>query len=96
MYHRLELRTSCQFLACRICALSKLEKDIVCFNCSRLSRDILSLAAYMHDGLGISCVIIGKLLRRQPWALSRDFNRNVVTINQLLKDGCPSLDGVHF
>ena len=26
MYHRSELRTSCQFLACRICSLSKLEK----------------------------------------------------------------------
>ena len=79
-----------------MCFIQIGENDIGRFDCSRLSRDILSLAAFIHEGVGISCVIIGQLLRRQPWASSRDFNRKVVTINQLLKDGCSSLDGVHF
>ena len=80
-----------------MCCIQIGENDIGRFDCSRLFLDILSSAAYMHEGLGLYCVIIGQLLRRHPWALSRaSSSRKGVTINQLEKDGCSSLDGVHF
>ena len=61
-----------------------------------LARDIISLALYFHEGLGISVVIIGQLLRRQPWASPRDLNQKIVGTNQLLKEKCDIQERIYF
>ena len=50
------------------------ENDISIFDCTTLARYIISLALYLREQLGISVVIIGQLLRRQPWVFLRDFD----------------------
>lgn len=53
---------------------------------NKLATDILSFAYYLHEWMGISILIVGQILRRQPWASSsRDFN---VETNLLLKAQC--------
>lgn len=79
-----------------MCFIQIGENDISRYDCTTLARDILSLAVYLHEGLGISIVIIGQLLRRQPWASTRDFNRKIVVTNQLLKKKCSSQEGIYF
>ena len=66
------------------------ENDILRYDCTTLARDILSLAVYLNEGLGISIVIIGQFLRRQPWASTRDFNRKIVVTHQLFKKNVPA------
>ena len=44
--------------------------------------------------LGI--VIVGHLLRRQPWASRPDFNEDVVKVNVLLKEDLDKIEGAHF
>ena len=53
------------------------ENDISLFDCTTLARDIISLALYLREGLGISVVTIGQLLCRQPWASPRDFHQKI-------------------
>lgn len=50
------------------------ENDVLSFSVEVIVRDILALASYIHSGLGATRVIIGHLLRRQPWASSLDLN----------------------
>lgn len=53
---------------------------------NKLATDILSFASYLHEWMGISIMIVGQILRRQPWASSsRDCN---VETNLLLKAQC--------
>ena len=49
------------------------ENDSLSSDKHSIARNILSLASYLHGGLGISYVIIGQFFRRQPWATSSDF-----------------------
>ena len=59
----------------RVCFIHIGENDISLFDCTTLARDIISVALFLHDGLGISVVIIVQLLRRQPWASPRHFHQ---------------------
>ena len=70
-----------------LCFLQIGENDILSGDEQSIARNILSLASYLHEGMGISHVIIGQLFRRQPWASSSDFNSRVVRVNNLLKEG---------
>ncbi|XP_061185179.1 uncharacterized protein LOC133193234 [Saccostrea echinata] len=72
------------------------ENDILLNSDEVIVRDILSLASYLHSGVGIRTVIVGQLLRRQPWASSSDFNDRIVAINVMLKEQCAAMNGVHF
>ncbi|KAJ8301835.1 hypothetical protein KUTeg_020822 [Tegillarca granosa] len=49
-----------------------------------LCHQITSFAHYLRHGVGIRRVIIGQLLRRQPWATDSDYNARVVSLNNLL------------
>ena len=79
-----------------ICFIQIGENDIAQSNSTSVARDLLSLAEYLHEGVGIPVVIVGQLLRRQPWASTRNFNEEIVATNLLLKEGCAGLQGVHF
>jgi hypothetical protein len=79
-----------------MCFLQIGENDIRLCSDEVIVRDILSLASYLHSGLGIRTVIIGQLLRRQPWASSSDFNDRIIAINIELRERTSSMDGIHF
>ena len=79
-----------------VCFLQIGENDICSGDEHFIARNILSLASYLHEGIGISLVIIGQLFRRQPWASSADFNNKIVRVNNLLKAASDTLPGVHF
>lgn len=59
--------------------------DVLSFSVEVIVRDILALASYIHSGLGVTRVIIGQLLRRQPWASSLYFNERIIAINVRLQ-----------
>ena len=61
-----------------------------------VAHNIFSFASYLHVGVGIRHVIIGQLLRRQPWASSPRYNRDIVRINQLVSEEARQTEGVHF
>ena len=73
-----------------------MKNDISLFDCTTLARDIISVALYLRDGLGTSVVIIGQLLRRQPWASTRDFNQKIVGANRLLNEKCDNEERIYF
>lgn len=52
-----------------------------------VTTDILSFKPYLHEGVGIPIMIVGQLLRRQPWASSRDFNVKIVETNTMFQPG---------
>lgn len=79
-----------------ICFLQIGENDVLSFNVDTIVRDIVALASFIRSGIGIRTVIIGQLLRRQPWASSSDFNNRIVAINVKLRTQTSSLDGVYF
>ena len=79
-----------------VCFLQIGENDICSGDEHFIARNILSLASYLHEGIGISLVIIGQLFRRQPWASSADFNNKIVRVNNFLKAASDTLPGVHF
>lgn len=79
-----------------ICFLQIGENDVLSFNVDTIVRDIVALASFIRSGIGIRTVIIGQLLRRQPWASSSDFNNRIVPINVKLRTQTSSLDGVYF
>lgn len=62
----------------------------------KVITDILSYARYLHDGVGVKQVIVGQLLRRQPWASRPDYNDDVVAVNKALKEEIAALDNIHF
>ena len=70
-----------------LCFLQIGENDILSGDEQSIARNILSLASYLHEGMGISHVIIGQLFHRQPWASSSDFNSRIVRVNNLIKEG---------
>lgn len=78
-----------------LCYLHIGENDINCLEVDHIVRNILSIASYLHEGIGVRSVVIEQLLHRQPWA-SPDFNAKVVEINIRLQERVPSHLGVHF
>ena len=59
------------------------ENDVVAAtNSEKLAEDIISLAQYLRDGVGVRLVIIGQLIRRMQFASCRDFNATVMKTNQ--------------
>lgn len=79
-----------------ICFMQIGENDILLSSPNNIARDILSLASYIHLGVGVQIVLIGQLFRRRPWASSNDFNDRVIHINKLLMNECKKLDNIHF
>ena len=67
------------------------ENDVVAAtNSNKLAEDIISLAQYLWDGVGVKLVSIGQLLRRMQFASCRDFNATAMETNQHLKlRSCP-------
>lgn len=79
-----------------MCFIQIGENDLLRCDVNKLTTDILSFASYLHEGVGIPIVIVGQLLRRQPWASSRDFNVKIVEANLLLKAQCSKHEGIYF
>lgn len=79
-----------------ICFMQIGENDVLSFSVEVIVRDILALASYIHSGLGVTRVIIGQLLRRQPWASSLYFNERIIAINVRLQAQASSREGIHF
>ena len=44
----------------------------------------------------VQTVIVGQLLRRQPWTSRHNFNEDIVKINSLLKEEMDNLDCAYF
>lgn len=40
---------------------------------SKIAKDIVSLASYLHEGVGVWSVVIGQLLLRLPYAACINF-----------------------
>lgn len=73
------------------------ENDIVNGSiASKIAKDIVSLASYLHEGVGFRKVIIGQLLRRLPYAACSNFNGTVLEINRVLREMTSGLKGVVF
>ena len=64
--------------------------------CARTIRTRFVQTLYLRAGVGIGIVIVGQLLRRQPWASRPDFNEDVVKVNVLFKEEIDKIEGVHF
>jgi hypothetical protein len=79
-----------------LCFLQLGENDIRNLAVEHVIRNILSIASFLRDGIGIRSVVIGQLLRRQPWASSPDFNDKVIQINIQLQQRIVSHTGIHF
>lgn len=62
----------------------------------KVTTDILSYAQYLKGGVGIRNVVIGQLLRRQPWASRASYNVDVVNVNRQLKSEVEKRQGIHF
>ena len=54
-------------------------------SCEKLANDLISVAAYLRDGVGAKIVIIGQLIRRLPFAACNGFNDKVVKTNTQLE-----------
>lgn len=63
---------------------------------SKIAKDIVSLASYLHEGIGVRRVIIGQLLCRRPYAACSDFNGTVLEINRVLREMRSGLKGIVF
>lgn len=73
------------------------ENDVVAAtNSEKLAEDIISLAQYLRDGVGVRLVIIGQLIRRMQFAPCRDFNATVMKTNQHLKQLSDPLCNIHY
>lgn len=79
-----------------LCYIQIEENDFLNRDDQFIARSILSLASHLHEGIGISLVIIGQLFGREPWASSTEFNQRIVRVNNLLKEGSAALLGVHI
>lgn len=80
-----------------ICFLQIDENDIVNGSvASKIAKDIVSLASYLHEGIGVRRVIIGQLLCRRPYAACSDFNGTVSKINRVLREMTSGLKGIVF
>ena len=73
------------------------ENDIaVHIDSRKLAVDILAIAQYLHDGIGVKLVIIGQLIRRMQFASCRNFNIKVLETNKHLEELSEPLHGIHF
>lgn len=61
-----------------------------------LAKHIAAFASFLIDGVGVSHVIIGQLLRRQPWTSVPDFNEKVCQVNAILSDRLANIPNVSF
>ncbi|XP_061166353.1 uncharacterized protein LOC133175268 [Saccostrea echinata] len=68
--------------------------DLTC--CEKLNGDLISVAAYLRDGVGVKMVIIGQMIRRLPFAACKSFNDKVVKTKTQLELRTQSLPGFHF
>ncbi|XP_056020884.1 uncharacterized protein LOC125676148 [Ostrea edulis] len=73
------------------------ENDIAATtNSKKLAEDIISIAQYLCDGVGVRLVIIGQLIRRMQFASCRYFNITVIETNQHLKQLSDPLCSIHY
>lgn len=80
-----------------ICFLQIDENDIVNGSvATKIAKDIVSLASYLHEGIGVRRVIIGQLLCRRPYAACSDFNGTGSKINRVLREMTSGLKGIVF
>ena len=79
-----------------ICFIQLGGNDLCQNNPHKVCTDIVSYVQYLRAGVGIGIVIVGQLLRRQPWTSRPDFNEDVVKVNVLLKEELDKIEGAHF
>ena len=80
-----------------ICFLQIGENDITKdLNPQKLAMDIVAVARYLHDGVGVKRVLIGQLLRRLPYVAGQHFNASVIEVNKQLRAMTEQLEGVVF
>ena len=64
---------------------------------SKLVEHICSFVEYLLVGVGVGKVIVGQLLRGQPWAIkSPTFNDDVITINIKIEEHLNKIEGAYF
>ncbi|XP_062592629.1 uncharacterized protein LOC134254083 [Saccostrea cucullata] len=80
----------------QVCFVQMGENDLCQTKPRKVCTDIISYAQYLRDGVGVRTVIIGQLLRRQPWASSPSYNADVIDANNLLRTEIKKLEGIHF
>lgn len=60
-----------------ICFLQLGSNDLCMDTPEKVVKDILAYASYFKDIVGMQQIIVGQLLRRQPWASTATFNEDV-------------------
>lgn len=81
-----------------ICFLHIGENELASGNITpeRLVTDLVSFAEYLRDGVGVKIVVIGQLLRRQPWKAVDGYNEGVKTLNSLMEERLANANNIHF
>ncbi|KAK3108363.1 hypothetical protein FSP39_006411 [Pinctada imbricata] len=80
-----------------ICFLQLGENDIQSNSVPlKIATDIIAIANFLHDGVGVKIVLVGQLLRRLPYSACNGFNEKVVEINRCLKAMSNHIEGVEF
>lgn len=80
-----------------ICFLQLGENDVKVNSVPlKIATDLVAIANFLHDGVGVKLVLIGQLLRRLPYASCNNFNLKVVEINRCLQAMTAHIDGVEF
>ncbi|XP_062578296.1 uncharacterized protein LOC134240212 [Saccostrea cucullata] len=79
-----------------VCFLQMGGNDLCRVQPHKVVTDLLSYAQYLRDGVGIKNVIVGQLLRRQPWATRPGYNEDVIYVNNKLKEGTATLENIYY
>lgn len=79
-----------------ICFMQLGSNDLCTDTPEKVVKNILAYASYLKEGVGMQQIIVGQLLRRQPWASTPTFNEDVVRTNILLKEQTKDMAGINF
>ncbi|XP_061187183.1 uncharacterized protein LOC133195356 [Saccostrea echinata] len=79
-----------------VCFLQMGGNDLCRRQPDKVFTDILSYAQFLRDGVGLKKVIVGQLLRRQPWATRQGYNEDVVSVNSKLRKETATLKNIYF
>lgn len=74
----------------------QLGSNDLCMDTPEKVENILAYASYLKEGVGMQQIIVGQVLRRQPWASTPTFNEDGVWTNILLKEQMKDMAGINF
>jgi hypothetical protein len=79
-----------------MCFLHIGEDDLYQYDSDMLSQEIVSLASYLREGVGIRCVLVSQLLRRRPTVVPPGYNDRIIEVNINLQRELENREGIYF